>query len=124
MPAKTKIGKNLVGLLRDPSPSARTRSTSRGRASNKRSPSPSTGTTRGQSIKSTSPARKSFVRTEDEGPAAVLPVTEVFAPEFASVAAQDWGKLVAIVTLEVLFFMWLKWGSDIGLWSAMWKALF
>ena len=117
MPPKTTIiEKSVVGLLRDPSP-PKGRSPSRGRASaTKRSPTPTVG----KRVSSVSPSRKSFVRTVDEGPSAPVSTSEEFAPH-AVALSRDWGKLVAIISLEVLFFLWLKWGSDIGLWAAIHK---
>jgi hypothetical protein len=113
MPEKTKITKHVVGAFRDQSPG---RSASRGRQS-KRSSSNSS-----KHAPSPSPSRKSFVRTADEGPAVVFPPpAEVFAPDTV-IATKDWGKLIAIVSLELLFFVWLKWAADIGLWSTLKRA--
>lgn len=118
MPPKTSIEKSVVGLLRDPSP-VKERSSSRGRSSvTKRSPTPTVA----KRLSSVSPSRKStFVRTAEEGPSAPVATSEEFAP-LVSVAPRDWGKLIAIISLEVLFFLWLKWGSDIGLWAAIYKT--
>lgn len=60
----------------------------------------------------------SFVRTEAEGPLPPFPPASAeFAPNaFNSSSQLEYGRLAAIISLEVLFFVWITWSNDVELW--------